>query len=99
MQLGIQDTVADHGARRSHERPVLDPIYIFGLGPIPALGIQGAAIASVILGVSASRRYILFTDFGAVPLNRTHYPRVLWHSGNSRGSVIHWSASGECKIC
>ncbi|GAB3671813.1 MATE family efflux transporter [Salinisphaera aquimarina] len=27
---------------------ILDPIFIFGLGPIPALGIQGAAIASLI---------------------------------------------------
>ncbi|RUO79553.1 MATE family efflux transporter [Pseudidiomarina taiwanensis] len=27
---------------------ILDPILIFGLGPIPALGIQGAALASVI---------------------------------------------------
>ena len=27
---------------------ILDPIFIFGLGPIPAMGIKGAAIASVI---------------------------------------------------
>ena len=27
---------------------ILDPILIFGLGNVPALGIQGAAIASVI---------------------------------------------------
>jgi len=27
---------------------VLDPIFIFGFGPVPALGIQGAAIASLI---------------------------------------------------
>lgn len=27
---------------------LLDPVFIFGLGPVPALGIQGAAIASVL---------------------------------------------------
>ncbi|MBE0362402.1 hypothetical protein PULV_a3030 [Pseudoalteromonas ulvae UL12] len=32
---------------------VLDPILIFGFGPVPALGIQGAAIASVIAWSSA----------------------------------------------
>ncbi|EAT10755.1 MATE family efflux transporter [Bermanella marisrubri] len=32
---------------------ILDPILIFGLGPIPALGVQGAAIASVLSWLAA----------------------------------------------
>lgn len=31
---------------------LLDPLFIFGLGPVPALGIQGAAVASVIARAS-----------------------------------------------
>ncbi|MES3008265.1 MAG: MATE family efflux transporter [Pseudomonadota bacterium] len=32
---------------------ILDPIFIFGFGPVPALGIQGAAIATLISWVAA----------------------------------------------
>lgn len=41
---------------------VLDPILIFGLGPIPAMGIEGAAIASVIgrgIGVAMQFRILI----------------------------------------
>jgi putative MATE family efflux protein len=52
---------------------VLDPILIFGLGPIPAFGIEGAAIATVI-GRSSGVLYqlwILFRGNSSIRLHKT----------------------------
>lgn len=49
---------------------VLDPIFIFGLGPIPAMGVAGAAVATSIgrgIGV-AYQLYLLFGDRSLVKL-------------------------------
>lgn len=40
---------------------ILDPIFIFGFGPVPALGMEGAAIATIIartLGMTASLSFL-----------------------------------------
>ena len=52
---------------------VLDPILIFGLGPLPGFGLEGAAIASVIaraLGAAAAFQPILKKYGGFAPLKR-----------------------------
>ena len=46
--MKIQSTAAGLAANI-----VLDPLFIFGLGPLPALGVAGAAIATIM--VSANR--------------------------------------------
>lgn len=57
---------------------VLDPLLIFGVGPVPALGVKGAAIAS---GISWA-----FALFGSLyilirreKLLAKPQPRALWH--------------------
>lgn len=53
---------------------ILDPILIFGWGPIPAMGIEGAAIATVIgrgTGV-AYQLYILFKDRSMLRVLKRH---------------------------
>jgi putative MATE family efflux protein len=57
---------------------VLDPILIFGFGPIPALGIEGAAIATTI-GRGAGvlmQLWILFRGGQHLRVMRSH---IVWH--------------------
>ena len=58
---------------------VLDPIFIFGLGPIPALGVEGAAIATSIgrgIGVFY-QLYLLFGDRSVVKPGKKAW-RIDW---------------------
>ena len=58
---------------------ILDPIFIFGLGPVPAMGVQGAAVATCIgrsIGVGF-QFYILFRKSELIRLTRKHFVVVL----------------------
>lgn len=58
---------------------ILDPMFIFGCGPIPAMGINGAALATVIsraLGASASL-IILQVKHGLIDWERPHIRALL----------------------
>lgn len=63
---------------------VLDPILIFGLGPIPAMGVEGAAIATVIgrgTGV-AMQLWMLLRGSQHIRVARAHFALqagALWH--------------------
>jgi len=71
---------------------ILDPILIFGWGPIPAFGVEGAAISTNIgrsLGV-VYQLYYLFSDKGIVKMNTKNF-KIDWKIIKQ---VINVSAGG-----
>lgn len=53
----------------------LDPVFIFGLGPVPAMGVRGAAIATAISQVVVIAVYAALYFRGAFPL-QVHLSRL-----------------------
>ena len=71
---------------------VLDPILIFGFGPIPSLGVEGAAIATTI-GRGAGvllQLWILFRGGQHLAVLRSH---VVWH-GPTLWNIVRTSLGG-----
>lgn len=75
---------------------VLDPMLIFGIGPFPALGVMGAAVATTIgrsLGV-VLQLYLLSSSTGRIQIRWKHVrlaPAVMW-------SMCRISGSGMVQI-
>ncbi len=58
---------------------LLDPIFIFGLGPIPAFGVEGAAIATNIgRGIGVVIQLIALAGTASVIRMRLHQLKVKW---------------------
>ena len=75
---------------------VLDPVLIFGLGPVPAMGVTGAAVATVI-GRSAGVAYQcwhLFDGSGKIRVLRRHLV-VAWPA---LWTIVRLSAAGSAQF-
>lgn len=58
---------------------ILDPLFIFGIGPFPEMGVQGAAVATTIgrsVGV-IYQLHLLFGKKGVIKLEKKHFV-VVW---------------------
>ena len=71
---------------------VLDPILIFGFGPIPALGIEGAAIATT-LGRGAGVLMQLWILFRGGEHIRVLASQLVWR-GDIAGNIVRTSLGG-----
>lgn len=56
---------------------ILDPIFIFGLGPVPAMGIEGAALATGLGQVLSLISYLLFYFLKPIPV-KIHLKNFRW---------------------
>lgn len=56
---------------------LLDPVLIFGLGPVPALGIRGAALATGLGQLLTLAAYLLFYFFRPIPV-KIHPGAARW---------------------
>lgn len=75
---------------------VLDPILIFGFGPIPAMGIEGAAIATAI-GRGAGvllQLWLLFRGGRHIRVGRAH---LAWH-GQTALNIVRTSLGGIAQM-
>ncbi len=77
---------------------VLDPLLILGIGPFPALGVRGAALATVISQVLAVCAYLALWAGGRLPLRlgpRAGRPLVTAHEvGGILRIGAPWAATG-----
>ncbi len=81
---------------------ILDPIFIFGFGPIPAFGVEGAAIATTIgrgIGVAYQVSHLVYGK-GLIKIHRQNLPidfgligRLIKVSAGGTGQFIIASAS------
>ncbi len=66
---------------------ILDPIMIFGLGPFPAMGMEGAALAT---GIGQTLSFVIYVAvYFARPIGVRVTPRLSPKGGDGRAALLH----------